>query len=78
MLVILGTCRDIYHVVTMRGHILPLIQLLYKQKGLVLLRGSYLALMSPVWRSTSCLVQENNKYSYLPQLVPKLNMNSGG
>ena len=35
MLVILGACRDIYHVVTMRGHILPLTQLLYKQKGLL-------------------------------------------
>ena len=35
MLVILGTSRDIYHVVTIRGHILPLIQLLYKQKGLL-------------------------------------------
>ena len=35
MLVILGTCRDIYHVVTMKGHIPSLIQLLYKQKGLL-------------------------------------------
>ena len=35
MLVILGTCGDIYHVVSMKGHILPLIQLLYKQKGLL-------------------------------------------
>ena len=35
MSVILGTCRDIYHVVTMKGHILPLIQLLYKRKGLL-------------------------------------------
>ena len=35
MLVILATYKDIYHVVTMTGHILPLFQLLYKQKGLL-------------------------------------------